>query len=158
MSLASPELWSTPERRAGLLNRDDGNVIDPRTLDPETRAYVEARYGLTRTRPWLLPGMVTIVAAVALTWLGWAAWGQTRVVREQALTYEVLSDTRVSLKFEVVRPDGQRLGCTVRARDGDGLEVGRAEVILVAGQTLETRTVLITTTGRASTAEVLGCG
>jgi hypothetical protein len=71
-----------------------------------------------------------------------------------------LTDTSFTVRFELTRPAGQAAICTVIGHTRDGLEVGRAEVAVPAGDpgaTTAEVTYTLTTTQRAMTGEVPGC-
>ena len=72
-----------------------------------------------------------------------------------------LTDTAVTVTFEVTKPPGQAALCTVLGHTRDGEEVGRADVRIPAGEADETVTKItytLATTKRPVTAEVPGCG
>lgn len=72
-----------------------------------------------------------------------------------------VTDTHVTVTFEVTTPPGEAAACTVRARARSGEEVGRARVIVPPGgpdQTKTTFTYTLATTSRPVTGEVPGCG
>jgi hypothetical protein len=73
------------------------------------------------------------------------------------LTVTNLTDTSVTVHFQVSRPDGQAAVCTVKGHTRDGVEVGSAEVGVPAGGTGEV-TYTLKTSQRAMTGEVPGCG
>ena len=67
-----------------------------------------------------------------------------------------ISDTGVTVTFEVRKSPDQAAVCTVRARGRVGEEVGRASVRMPAGTTRITHT--LHTTKPPVTADVAGCG
>lgn len=67
-----------------------------------------------------------------------------------------LTDTGVTVTFEVRKPADAAAVCTVRARGNGGEEVGRARVEVPAGTTRITYTLV--TTKPPVTADVPGCG
>lgn len=77
------------------------------------------------------------------------------------ITVTDLSDTGVTVTFEVTRPAGEPALCTLLAHTRDGEEVGRATVTVPAGPPGETVTKItytLPTTKRPVTGEVPGCG
>jgi hypothetical protein len=77
------------------------------------------------------------------------------------LSVTALTDTGVTVTFEVRKPAGQPARCTVLAHSRSGEEVGRAEITVPAGppdQTTARVTYRLTTTKRPVTGEVPGCG
>ncbi len=79
----------------------------------------------------------------------------------RVLTVTDLTDTAVTVTFEVTKPAGQPALCTVLGHTRDGELVGRGEVAVPAGEPTETKTQLtytLTTAKRPVTAEIPGCG
>jgi hypothetical protein len=115
-----------------------------------------------RRRRWVsyaLAGLVVIAGAgiaVKLYQQYTLAPYQVRVLNVTNLT-----DTQVTVLFEVSKPAGQPALCTVQGHTRDGEEVGKAEVPVPAGSPDETTTQVtytLVTTKRPVTAEVPGCG
>jgi Domain of unknown function (DUF4307) len=98
------------------------------------------------------------VAALAVIWLLWAALSQARApVRAGLLGYRVVDDA-VELRIEVVKDPAVRAVCLVRARDGTGYEVGRAELAVPAGEPRRrVVTYRLETNGRPVGGELRGC-
>jgi hypothetical protein len=72
-----------------------------------------------------------------------------------------LTDTAVTVTFEVTKPAGEPAACTVLGHTRDGEQVGQGEVTVPAGAPTNTTveiTYTLTTTKRPVTAEVPGCG
>lgn len=97
-------------------------------------------------------GGLALLAAYAL--FSRSASGPTGAL----LSYAVVSDSAVDVRFEVSRTPGSKAVCLIRARDAGGTEVGRAEVPISAdgGRTVRT-TYRLATTARANTGEVADC-
>jgi len=76
-------------------------------------------------------------------------------------SYSNVTDSEITVTFDVYKPPGEPAVCTVRARAVDGAEVGRAEVRVPAGDA-DTDHVRVTytlqTERRPVTGEVPGCG
>jgi len=115
-----------------------------------------------RRRRWLA---YLLGALVALAGLGIAV----KLYRQYAqppyevteLTVTSLTDTSVTVHFQVSRQHGEAVICTVRGHTRDGREVGSAEVRVPAGAADDTSaevTYTLATTQRAMTGEVPGCG
>ena len=116
-----------------------------------------ARQRRRRWTTWLLAAAVAVgglTIALKLYQQYTQAPYQVRVI-----TVTNLTDTTVTVTFEVTKPAGQRATCTVLGHARDGAEVGRAEVEVPAEapQTSQT-TYTLHTTRRAVTGEVPGCG
>lgn len=106
---------------------------------------------------WWVVGAVGILAGVALAiWFGLSATlGQPSW---QTLGYKVLSDQQVRVDFEVYRPGGTALTCTVEALARDFSPVGTSKVRVPASADETTRmSATLRTTSRAVTGQVKTC-
>ena len=106
---------------------------------------------------WWVVGTVGILAGVALAiWFGLSATlGQPSW---QTLGYKVVSDQQVRVDFEVYRPGGTALTCTVEALARDFSPVGTSTVTVPASTDETTRTsATLRTTSRAVTGQVRTC-
>jgi hypothetical protein len=115
-----------------------------------------------RRRRWVsyaLAGLVVIAGAgIALKLYQQYTLAPYQV---QVLNVTNLTDTQVTVLFEVSKPAGQPALCTVQGHTREGEEVGKAEVPVPAGSPDETTTQVtytLVTTKRPVTAEVPGCG
>ena len=120
-----------------------------------------SRASLPRPAPgqlkWWGVGTVGILAGVALaTWFGLSATlGQTSW---QTLGYKVLSDQQVRVDFEVYRPGGRAITCTVEALARDFAPVGTSTVqVPASADETTTQSALLRTTSRAVTGQVKTC-
>jgi hypothetical protein len=109
------------------------------------------------TTKWWVIGTLGIAAGIALAvWFGLSAtlgrpsW--------QTVGYKVLDDQNVRVTFEVSRPGGTALTCTVEALARDFGVVGTTQVAVPAssGET-STETASLRTTSRAVTGQVRTC-
>jgi hypothetical protein len=106
---------------------------------------------------WWVIGTVGILGGVALAvWFGLSAtlgrpsW--------QTLGYKVVSDQQVRVDFQVYRPGGTALSCTVEALARDFAPVGTSTVQVPASPDETTNeTVTLRTTSRAVTGQVTSC-
>lgn len=106
---------------------------------------------------WWVIGTVGILAGVALAiWFGLSATlGQPSW---QTLGYKVISDQQVRVDFEVYRPGGTALTCTVEALARDFSPVGTSSVRVPASADETTRlSATLRTTSRAVTGQVRTC-
>ncbi|MHA3837461.1 DUF4307 domain-containing protein [Terrabacter sp. AAH1] len=106
---------------------------------------------------WWVIGAVGILAGVALAiWFGLSATlGQPSW---QTLGYKVVSDQQVRVDFEVYRPGGTALTCTVEALARDFSPVGTSSVRVPASADETTRmSATLRTTSRAVTGQVKTC-
>jgi uncharacterized protein DUF4307 len=139
------------------------------SLAPHTDpVFPPGRYGhrrdpaRQRRRRWVVYALATVVVAGCLA-IAWKLYQQYAQAPYQVRVISVtdLTDTRVTVTFEVTKPAGLPAQCTVLGHTRAGLEVGRAEVVVAAGtpdQTTARVTYTLVTTGRPVTAEVPGCG
>jgi hypothetical protein len=106
---------------------------------------------------WWVIGTVGILGGVALAvWFGLSAtlgrpsW--------QTLGYKVVSDQQVRVDFEVTRPSGMALTCTVEALARDFSPVGTSRVQVAVSPDATTRqSTTLRTTSRAVTGQVRTC-
>ncbi|MBV9023657.1 MAG: DUF4307 domain-containing protein [Streptomycetaceae bacterium] len=122
---------------------------------PETR-YGRVDAARTDRRLKLLGA---VLGGMLLVFVGWAAWGylSTNEISGQVVTFMVVSDSEVQAHLEVHKPAGTTAVCTLRSQAPDQSEVGRKDVTLAQhDSTVDTR-VIIRTTARGTTAELLGC-
>ncbi|MEW1954819.1 DUF4307 domain-containing protein [Terrabacter sp. NPDC080008] len=106
---------------------------------------------------WWVIGTVGILAGVALaTWLGLSATlGQPSW---DTLGYKVVSDQQVRVDFQVYRPGGTALTCTVEALAIDFSPVGTTTVQVPASTEETTKqSAMLRTTSRAVTGQVTHC-
>ncbi|MGW2344995.1 DUF4307 domain-containing protein [Streptomyces sp. NPDC001661] len=123
----------------------------------------EGRYGSSRSadaradRKLKITGIVlgTLFAAM-LVWFGWYY-----VVGGSKFSGELIAfDTNknnVQVHMEI-RKDADATGyCTIRSQSEDGAEVGRADFRFDQKQDRIDKVVTLRTTGRATSAELIGC-
>ncbi|HET7279975.1 MAG TPA: DUF4307 domain-containing protein [Dermatophilaceae bacterium] len=109
------------------------------------------------TGKWWVIGIVGCLAGAAVAvWFGLAAtWGQVSWVDTG---YRVVDDRTVEVRFDVHRPPGQRVTCTVRALNRGFGTVGTIEVTVPANdQRAVGMVVMLRTTTRAVTGQVKTC-
>ena len=106
---------------------------------------------------WWVVGTVGILAGIAL--VVWFALSATLGLPSwQTLGYKVVSDQQVRVDFEVYRPGGAALTCTVEALARDFAPVGTSRVQVPASAEETTRqSVTLRTTSRAVTGQVRTC-
>jgi hypothetical protein len=94
---------------------------------------------------------VLVLLVLGTLWLAERAYSRYGDPYQAHVTgLEQVTDRSVTVVFTVAKP----ATCRLQARDGNGVEVGYAEVTIhAAGTARET----LTTTGRATVADVLGC-
>jgi hypothetical protein len=96
------------------------------------------------------------VAAAVIGW--WLLRGESQRITATTTAYKVQSDTSVTVGFDVSRPPGLAVTCTVRAIDGHFTVVGTASVAVTdSAERLVHQEATIRTTTRAVTAVVQDC-
>jgi len=106
---------------------------------------------------WWVVGTVGILAGVGLAiWFGLSStMGQPAW---QTLGYKVVSDRQVRVDFQVYRPGGTALTCTVEALARDFAPVGTSTVqVPASADETTTESVTLRTTSRAVTGQVKTC-
>lgn len=119
---------------------------------------MQERYGVNR-RSWgtvVVVGMVTLAFFVAVAFLVFAL--STDRVQSRLLAWEIVSDDRVDITFEVRPPDERDVVCVLRAQDSTRADVGYARVVIPGGTDYVNQTYRLRTLIPAYTAELLECG
>ena len=109
------------------------------------------------TLKWWIIGSLGIAASVALVvWFAlsatvglpsWQTWG-----------FKIVDDRTVSVTFDVTRPEGQPMTCTIEALDRDFGRVGSVQFAVPQTETETGRhTATVLTTTRAVTGQVRTC-
>jgi Domain of unknown function (DUF4307) len=128
---------------------------------PPAPIFPPGRYGRrrepTRASRWV-PIALAAVAALAVLWLALRLYTQygANPYRADPVRYGEVTDTHVTVTFDVRKPAAGTGTCRVRARDRSGAETGYAEVKVGTGARVTT-TYTLTTKARAVLVEVLGC-
>lgn len=127
-------------------------------LDPDADvAHLHARYGSSRP-PLVLAVGAALVVASFLGWVVWAGLGQAdRELRWSTTGFDNSSSTSVIVEFDVFLPAGADVVCVVRALDDNGVEVGRADVPVVADGTDVHVVYALPVTARPSSALADSC-
>lgn len=116
------------------------------------------RYGVNR-RSWgtvLLVGVVVVAFFLALAFIVFAF--STDRVQSRLLAWEIVSDDRVDITFEVRPPDDRDVVCVLRAQDSTRADVGYARAVIPGGTAYVNLTYSLRTLIPAYTAELLECG
>ncbi len=108
-------------------------------------------------RRWTIAGAVVGgVAAVLIGW--WTFRNEGQRITATTISYKVESDTLVSVSFDVSRPPGLAVTCTVRALDGHFTVVGTADIVVPPeGEQVVHLQKAVRTTSRAVTGVVQDC-
>jgi len=135
-------------------------VISPTApgLTQDQRELLQQRYGPGRRRPVALLVVLAIVAVSFVTWVVWAGLQQAVAdVRWQTFGYSDVSDTSVTVEFDVFKQQGQAVTCTVQALNVSGDVVGQARVDLAVDEGDVHVTYALPVTGRPTSAQVESC-
>jgi len=106
------------------------------------------------TRWWVLGTVGTLLAVAAVVWFGLASAG---ALRADVTAYTVVSDSEVTVGYDVHRPDGAAVRCTVEAQDVRHGRVGTMVDDVPAGARSVHREVTVRTSARAVTGVVSSC-
>lgn len=107
-------------------------------------------------RWWLAGGAFVVVAAAVTIWFGLS--GSQGAVKAVDVGFERPGDLEIVMIFEVTRPTGTTLSCTITALDGEYGRVGTKEVEVPPSEEATTRVrSSVRTTTTAATATVQGC-
>ncbi|MGO1165703.1 MAG: DUF4307 domain-containing protein [Janibacter sp.] len=133
----------------------DAQDHDP--WDPEREeAEAEARPDRGRRLWWVIGGLLVLVAAGLSVWFGVSS-------TEDAITttdigFEHPNDQEIVMVFDVTRPTGTAVSCTITAMDGEYARVGTSEQKVPAAQERTSRVrASVRTTTTAVTATVKDC-
>ena len=134
------------------------------TSPSASRRRPEGRYDPpSRLAARLLAVLLTVLLIGLVAAVGNLIWSRAGGddVEARVLRYSVSDDgDSVRLELEVSKPAGSPAYCVVRSRTREGVEVGRdvLEVDRTGTAEREVRlTHVLETTGRAATADVVGC-
>lgn len=125
--------------------------------DPERdEAEAEARPDRGRRTWWLVGGLLVTVSVALAVWFGIS--GTEDAVTTTDIGFEHPSSREIVMVFDVTRPPGTEVSCTVTAMDGDYGRVGTAEHEVPAADERTTRVrASVRTTTAAVTATVQDC-
>lgn len=104
-------------------------------------------------------GIGLVALLIGITWVVYRMFTADSVSGE-TVAYRVIDDRTITVQLLVNRDDpAQPVSCVVRARDRDGSEVGRREVLIPpSDSTAVELTTSITTSAPPGMADVYGCG
>jgi Domain of unknown function (DUF4307) len=110
-----------------------------------------------RRRGWAVAGgVVGLVVAVLIGW--WTFRNEGQRITATTVGYKVESDSAVTVSFDVSRPPGLAVTCTIRAMDGHFTVVGTADVVVPPeGERVVHLEKGVRTTSRAVTGVVQDC-
>lgn len=130
---------------------------DPERWDPEREeAEAESRPDRGKRIWWVLGGLAVATAVALTVWFGVSSTDEA--IKATDIGFEHPSDREVVMIFDVTRPTGTTVSCTVTAMDGEYGRVGTAEHEVPAGDERTTRVrASVRTTTTAVTATVQEC-
>ena len=125
--------------------------------DPEREeAEHEAKAGRGQRRWWLLGGGFVVVATALTIWFGLSS--TEGAVTSTDIGFERNGEREIVMIFDVTRPPGTALSCTVTAMDDQYGRVGTKEQAVPASDDETTRVrAAVRTTTTAVTATVKDC-
>lgn len=127
-------------------------------LTAEQTLLLRERYGPAHQRSVLLTALIASVAIAFLGWVIWAAAEQAATdVRWRTIGYSAVSDTSITVEFDVFKPAASTATCVIRALDDTSTEVGRAEVPISSAQSDVNVVYALPVTALPTTAEVEAC-
>ena len=120
--------------------------------------HIRERYGVTDRPPWL----PAILIVLGLGFLAFVTFLGLRLsnpaIDAGVLSYQTVSDERLTIGYEVERRETSPATCVLRARAKDGFDVGYAVVELPPAQGRTYHTLEMRTASRGLVGELLGCG
>jgi hypothetical protein len=127
-------------------------------VSDEAPVFPPGRYG-RRREPGrarrIVPVVVLVLIVLGCLWLAERLYAQYgNLYQAQVTSVEQVTDTSVTVVFTVQKPDSRPATCRLQAKDASGVEVGYAEVPVTTGGT---HRKTMSTTGRTTKVEVLGC-
>jgi hypothetical protein len=124
------------------------------TQQPE---HINARYGSGTDRvQYIVLGVVTALL-VAATAVFFYLQNSGPKVTYALTSFSVVSDTKVTVTWQMTRPLGAEVYCVIRAQDVAHQDVGYATVTVAPGPATVQTSYRMNTESRATTAEVLAC-
>ncbi len=125
--------------------------------ESEWPEHIKQRYGLTKkSKSPIFIGL--IVASIVGLGLGMANYRQVNPALDwYILAFDVQSDKRVTVDWQVARLENRDTYCVVRAQNEKRQDVGYATVLIPAGEAKTTVSYGLNTESLAVLAEVLGC-
>ncbi len=133
------------------------NAPEPTAWDPEREeAESEAHPDRGRRRWWLAGGTFVVIALALTIWFGLSS--SQGAVATTDIGFERKGEREIVMIFDVTRPAGTTLSCTITAMDGEYGRVGTNEHEVPASDEETTRVrASVRTTTTAATATVQDC-
>jgi hypothetical protein len=116
------------------------------------------RYGVKQSNPKRNRVLALIGVALLTVTAAWFGFANYSPVSFQDLGYRVLSDTRVEIDFELTRPAGADVVCSLEALNNQFAPVGWKELVIPGSEATKVRnTITLNTTELAVTGLVDEC-
>jgi hypothetical protein len=116
------------------------------------------RYGVKQSNPKRNRVLALIGVALLTVTAAWFGFANYSPVSFQDLGYRVLSDTRVEIDFELTRPEGADVVCSLEALNNQFAPVGWKELVIPGSEATKVRnTITLNTTELAVTGLVDEC-
>ncbi|WP_019630018.1 DUF4307 domain-containing protein [Actinomadura atramentaria] len=134
---------------------DPAGDASPRSAAADAAATEAARRGLGPLG-WIVIGGLTTVLAAGFGIL-YMHVGQTPGISAQTTTWNVRDASTVEVSYEVSKPEGERVRCTVDAFDGNFEVIAQRQIVVPAGRKRIAGVETLTTPRRANGARVRDC-
>ena len=130
---------------------------DHAAWDPEREeAEADARPRRGKRLWWVIGGVLVTIAVALSIWFGLSS--TDRAVTTTDIGFERPSSKEIVMVFDVTRPTGTAVSCTVTAMDGEYARVGTVEHTVPAADERTTRVrASVRTTTKAVTATAQDC-
>ena len=140
------------------MSSSDGGGIDPTPHSGPRATYPTEQAASSKKRWFYALSVIVVVIGIALAYFGYNRFADPAVSGD-ATAFEIVSSDTVSVQYTVNRADpDEAVACVVRARNQDGAEVGRREVLVPAGaETQVGAKTEVQTSEPAVIGEVFGC-
>lgn len=110
--------------------------------------------GGTDRRWWVVGGVLLTAVVAVMVWFGLSATQGS--VTAEIITYEP-GERETSVTFEVTRPEGEAVSCTLEVVDGQHASVGRRDVTIPAGPSPTRTSAVVRTTTPGSNVDEPEC-
>jgi hypothetical protein len=119
---------------------------------------LDTRYGRKRGLTPLQRHSLTVVALLIGTLVAYLVFRNSeQPIQFAERSHQVLNARQDLVTYEVHKPKSWSVTCVIRARNGDGAEVGRQTVTIPPGKTVVIATFALPTTAEAVTGEIEDC-
>lgn len=107
-------------------------------------------------RRWALSIAATLVVVAAIGW--WTLHGFAQQITATTVAYRVVDASQVTVSFDVTRPGGLPVTCTIEAMDGHFTVVGSTDIVIpVTSDRTTHHEGTVRTASRAVTGVVQDC-